>query len=361
LQASLQQLVVERASVLRETNVLREALRPLAALVRSINEQLSLVSPAGDAKLRLEAEHKRLKDLNEGKVERPRRLETEVRKLGLQRSERVTAGLADVRRRYEARLTNPSKSDMESLPGEAIADLTALASGLNEQAAQQLTEIVGEILEDIDASFPIIDSLLTSTADRLQTRLSAIELSQGSLTGYDKFSILSSFSSGHSLGGLLSGGGLGVTVSAILTPPIGIAIGLGLGALYAFAAFKNRARSTFATDFRSWLTEQCSQTESIVNNSFQREAIDLQEEVRRLVNAATTERERDIAASLDEAQRLMQGEEKQRQERIGSLEERREVLGSLQRQVRDALTALTAGRTPGPQSSVTTVPAPPPH
>jgi hypothetical protein len=347
LQASLQEFVVNRASVLRDTNVLREVLRPLGAAERSLAEQLSLVSPTGDARQRLEAEQQRLKDLNEGKTERPRRLDIEVRKLTLHRTEQVTAGLGEIRRRYETRLKSPSKSDMESLPGEAIADLTALASGLNEQAADRLSEIVDELLEDIDASFPVSDSLRTSTAERLQEQLASIEMNRGSLSGYDKFSILSSFSSGKSLSGLISGGGLGVTVSAILTPPIGIAIGLGIGALYAYTAFKGKSRASFASEFRSWLNEQCNQTQAIVNTSFQRELVDLQEEVRRLLMDATSERERDIAASLAEARTLMQTEQKRQQGATRSLQERRSALHNLQRQVTNVLSELTAGRAGG--------------
>jgi hypothetical protein len=304
LQAALQEFVVSRASVLHDTNVLREVVRPLAAANRSLTERLNIVSPTGDAKQRLEAEQRRLTDLNEGKVERPRRLDTEIRKLTLQRSEDVTARLGEIRRRYDARLNSPSKSDMESMPGEAVADLTALASRLNEVAAERLSEVVEAILEDVDASFSVSDSLRLSTAERLQQQLSLLTMSQGSLSGYDKMSILSCFSSGKTLGSLVSGSGLGLTAGAILSPPIGIAIGIGLGALYAYSAFKGKARSAFAGEFRTWLNEQCSQTEAIVNSSFQREIIDLQEEVRRLVMDATAERERDISESLAEASKV---------------------------------------------------------
>jgi hypothetical protein len=353
LQASLQDFVVARASVLRDANLLREVVRPLAGVERSLTERLSIVSPSGGAKQRLEAEQRRLKDLNEGKIERPRRLDTEVRKLSLQRSEDVTAGLGEIRRRYEARLKNPSKSDMDTMPGEAIADLTALASRLNEAAAQRLSEIVEAILEDIDASFSVSDSMRLSTAERLQEQLASLSMSRGSLSGYDKMSILSCFSSGKSLGGLMSGGGLGVTASAILSPPIGIAIGIGIGALYAYSAFKGKARASFAADFRSWLNEQCSQTQTIVNSSFQREIIDLQEEVRRLVKDATADREADISESLAEARRLMQSEQQRQQGALQSLQERRNAVRQLQRQVTETLKELS----PVPAASLAGVPA----
>jgi hypothetical protein len=138
-----------------------------------------------------------------------------------------------------------------------------------------------------------------------------------------------------------------VTVSAILTPPIGIAIGLGIGALYAYTAFKGKSRASFASEFRSWLNEQCNQTQAIVNTSFQRELIDLQEEVRRLLMDATSERERDIAASLAEARTLMQTEQKRQQGATRSLQERRSALHNLQRQVTNVLSELTAGRAGG--------------
>ena len=346
--------------MLHDVNVLREVLRPLAAANRSLTERLNIVSPTGDARQRLEAEQRRLKNLNEGKIERPRRLDTEVRKLTLQRSEDVTAGLGEIRRRYEARLKSPSKSDMESMPGEAVADLTALASRLNEVAAERLSEIVEAILEDIDASFSVSDSLRMSTAERLQQQLSSLTMSKGSLSGYDKMSILSCFSSGKSLGSLVSGSGLGVTAGAILSPPIGIAIGIGLGALYAYSAFKGKARSSFAGEFRNWLNEQCSQTQAIVNSSFQREIIDLQEEVRRLVMDATAERERDISESLAEAREMLKSEQQRQQGALRSLQDRRKAVQELQRQANEELRQMTAGRGPTAAAAPSTGQPPPP-
>ncbi|MGA2211476.1 MAG: dynamin family protein [Acidimicrobiales bacterium] len=355
LQAALQQFVVARAAVLRDANVLREVVRPLAVAERSLNEKLGLISPSGDAKQRLEAEQQRLKELNEGKLELPRRLDTEIRKLTLQRTEETAAGLTEIRRRYEARLKKPSKSDMESLPGEAIADLTALASHLNEVAAKRLSEIVESLLEDIDASFEVGDSLSTSTASRLQEQLSSLTMSKGGLlSGYDKMSILSCFSSGKSLGGLISGGGLGVSAAAILTPPIGIAIGISLGALYAYSAFKGKSRTSFTGEFRNWLGEQCTQTQSIVSSSFQRELIDLQEEVRRLVRDSIAERERDISESLAEARRLLQSEHQRQEGATRALQERKSTVHRLRREVDAALKETTAA----PPSSAARVPGP---
>ena len=60
------------------------------------------------------------------------------------------------------------------------------------------------------------------------------------------------------------------------------------------------------------MSEQCNQTQVTVTTTFSREIIDLQEEMRDVVRTALVERERQIAASLDESKQLLETEEGKR-------------------------------------------------
>ena len=127
-------------------------------------------------------------------------------------------------------------------------------------------------------------------------------------------------------------------------PPIGIAIGLGLGAFYAFESFQNKKGTLFASEFRDWMSEQCNQTQLTVNTTFQREMIDVQEEMRLAVRDALAEREKDINASLAHGQRLLASEQAQQSVAKEGLEGRLTSIRSLQHEVTDLLSRLGAAK-----------------
>jgi F0F1-type ATP synthase membrane subunit b/b' len=95
-----------------------------------------------------------------------------------------------------------------------------------------------------------------------------------------------------------------------------------------------------------------------VNSSFQRELIDLQEEVRRLVRDSIAERERDISESLAEARQLLQSERQRQEGATRALQERKSTVHRLRREVDSALKETTAvppasaARAPGPGAPV---------
>jgi hypothetical protein len=91
-----------------------------------------------------------------------------------------------------------------------------------------------------------------------------------------------------------------------------------------------------------------------VSSSFQRELIDLQEEVRRLVRDSIAERERDISESLAEARRLLQSEHQRQEGATRALQERKSTVHRLRREVDAALKETTAA----PPSSAARVPGP---
>ena len=340
LESTLGDYVIERAAVLGDVNLLRETLWPLAIAGRAVGEQLAALSTGGASRTGLEQEQQRLRALGESRADWPRQLDLEIRKLTLERSEEVSLGLVEVRRRYEDRLKDPSKADRESLPGELVADLTALAGRLNEEAANRLIRLVEGVLDDIDSANELRDSIRSFTAGHLEEQLSSITMGSYSLNHYDRLSIMSSFSSGRSLSTLMTGSGLGLTAGTLIAPPIGIAIGLGLGAFYAYQAFKGKGRALFQGEFRNWMTEQCNQTQVTVNTTFQREIIDLQEEMRSAVRDALAERERQISASLAESKRLLDAEEGRKNAAKQDLQARSQAVRAVQREIGAMLKSL---------------------
>jgi hypothetical protein len=260
------------------------------------------------------------------------------------RSESVSLGLSEVRRKYEDRLKEPSKDDIESMPGELVADLTALAGKLNEDSADHLTKLLQDVLDDIDSASDLQEEIKRVTSDRLGEQLGNLGIGQYALNHYDKLSILSSFSSGRSLSTLLTGGGLGLTAGTLIAPPIGIAIGIGLGGFYAFQAFKGKKRALFSSEFRGWMQEQCNQTMTTVNTTFQRELIDVQDEMRRVVRDALSEREAQISDSLKKSEALMAAAAEDRAKAEKELTERRSRINGLQKAINDRLTTLNSYR-----------------
>jgi hypothetical protein len=270
-------------------------------------------------------------------------LDREVRRLSLERNEEVTRGMVEIRRRYDERIKDPKKEDIDTLPGELISDLTALAGHLNELATQRLMEIVDTVLDDIDDGGALHESIAKLGTNDLQERLSSIGLGSTSLASHEKLLIVSSFTTGRSMGSLLSGSGLGITISAFVAPPIGIAVGLGVGAFFAYQAFRGRSKQLFAAQFRGWMSEQCAQAQVTINTTFQREMIDLQEEIRDLVRDVLVERERQVTVSLQEVRDIQQQAASEKERTKINLGKRRQMVRTARQGIMDALQTLGVG------------------
>jgi hypothetical protein len=335
--------VARRSGVLETANRLRSAVGPLNMMDRAISEKLAILDAGSEAEQGLEDEQKRLAALGRDKAEWPRKLDREIRRLTLERNEEVTRGMVEIRRRYDERIKDPKKEDADTLPGELVADLTALAGHVNELATQRLMEIVDTVLDDIDDGGALRESIAKLGTTDLQERLSSLGLGSTSLASHEKLMIVSSFSTGHSMGSLLSGSGLGVAVSAFVAPPIGIAVGLGVGAFFAYQAFRGRSKQMFSTEFRGWMGEQCTQAQVTINTTFQREIIDLQEEIRDLVRDVLAERERQINESLQEARDMQKQATAEKEQNKTILGKRRQMARQARQGIMEALESLGVG------------------
>jgi hypothetical protein len=345
LEQALTDHVVERASMLRSANVVRGALAAITSLDRRSREEWAALKPDGASRKALEDEQHRLQHLHREKVTWSQELDREIRKISLDRSEAATRGTLEIRRRYDERLKNVSKEEMETLPGEFIAEVTALAASLNQTAAERLLAVVKTLVRDLDATSSLHESIGELGRYSLQAELEAIPLGTREVTAADKMGLLSTFALGRSFASLLSGS-LGITAGAALAPPVGLALGLGIGGWMALTAHKTRDRQAFQQEFRSWMQLQIAQAQLSINTSFQRRMIDVQRDIMQSLEKALTDREAEIRETLARTQELLQSESERLRETQSRLERRFQTLRAAEQQGRTLLNALEARRRP---------------
>ena len=99
------------------------------------------------------------------------------------------------------------------------------------------------------------------------------------------------------------------------------------------------------------MTEQCNQTQVTVTTTFQREIIDLQEEMREVVRGALVERERQIATSLKESKQLLDAEESKRAAGKQELQGRSNTVRGIQKEISTLLGSLSVtASVPAPEA-----------
>ncbi len=323
-------------------NLLRTGLGSLAAVELGLRETLAAVGTDEAPRKALEAERARLQALQKDRALGPQMLDGEMRKLTLERSEAASRGTVEIKRRYDERLRDVKKKQYDELPGELVADLAALAGQLNEEAAARLTDLVAKLLNGLDDAALLSDAIRTATTNALKADLEATQLGDYGLSAYDKTSVLSSFSSGHSIASLSSS----LVAGSLIAPPVGIALGIGLGGLFAFQAFRSRDQTHFVAAFNSWMGAQISQAQLTINNTFQRQMIDLQAQIREAVQQALLEREQEINTALHNAEAVLQTETAKRAEATAALGQRLEVVAGARAQTAQVLAALAVPSVP---------------
>jgi hypothetical protein len=321
LEEVIAERVVARSAVLADANVVWGVTNPLSELERSLRDQAAALTADGGAREALEAERARLQKLRADRAEWPRRLSGEMQKLSMERSEALTRGTLEIKSRYDERVKHTAQDQFDVLPGELIADLTALVGSLNETAAERLTELVREVLGDIDHATVLKDSMGELSERSLRDELSAVPVGEYGMTSADKVSVLMSFISGRSIASV------GGVAGALLTGPGAMLFGLGAGGLIAFQAFRVRKQQAFSVAFQSWMQAQMTRTQLTVTSAFSRAMLDLQTRLRDQIQAALDKREAEISESLASAQELLTAESNDRSAAQAKLEGRlQEVL-----------------------------------
>jgi hypothetical protein len=163
------------------------------------------------------------------------------------------------------------------------------------------------------------------------------------LSTSDRLSVMSSFSSGHSLAALLTSSG-GIVTAGILTGPVAVLLGVGLGGFYAFESFRSKRKQLFAGEFTSWMRNQCEQSQLAIRNSFSLAMIDLQEEVRALIRDALVEREHAIASAVASAKAAVEHGESGRRSATEQIDRRLAAVSTARAEGEHLLQALAADR-----------------
>jgi Dynamin family len=331
--------VVERVEVLRERNALRASIGALTGVERRLQERLAGMDGAGegDSRAALEAERARLRVLGEDRADWLSGLDVEVRKLTLERAEAATKGCLELRRAYDARLKKLEKADRDVLPGELIADLTALAGRLNETAAERLSAFVRRTLAEVEEGNRLSSTIHDLTDYSLQEQLETISFGSTDISAQDKLSILTSFSSGRSLGAFA-----GVAASAFLAPPMGLLLGFGLGGMFAFQSFRSRGQTAFVAEFQAWMQTEIAQAQSAINTTFAHRMIDVQAEIRRAIQAVLARRESELTEAIEAARRALEEEASARDERRKKLHANIQAIRTLRRNSSQLLAGLRA-------------------
>ena len=187
LEEVIQRHVVDRAFLLRDANLLRAGHGSLGGVMLGVRQTLAAVGNDSAARAALESEQARLQQLQQDRSKWPQLLDSEIRKLTLERSALATRGTVEIKGRYDERLRNVKKHEFDSLPGEFVADLTALAARLNETAADRLTALVDKLLADLDETTHLDESIRQVTGDALTAELADSSLGDFGMNVNDKF------------------------------------------------------------------------------------------------------------------------------------------------------------------------------
>jgi len=302
LERLLRTEVAASIDIVRLQNLLRAAISSLVALERDLRELRAASSPDGQALARLQQERARLEELREDKVTWPGRLEGQIRKLTLLRTDTCARRILDIRVRYQERARLADRNEIQLLPGELLAELTALAGELNELAARQLAEVMSSVIDDMEESSTVRDAIDEIGAMSVADQLMPFGAKDRKLRHDDRMHLLNEVGRGRTIMGLLSGS----SAVAFLVPPFGLVLGVGVGGLFAFQGWREKARHSAAAEFRVWMNEQITHAQLTINNGFALRVVDLQNEMRVAIRRTLTERENAISQSVESARALQQ-------------------------------------------------------
>jgi len=340
LERVITEQVVARATGLVKENLVQVSLSGLGTLADRLQEEIDFLEAPEEAEQKLVAERMRLSELNQERAEWPMTLQVSLRRLGLDRGEELSRGLIELRSRYEERLKKVKLTDHETLPGEFVADLTAIAVRVNEWTEERFVELLVGLVGDLEKSAQISGSLRQMTDAGFAEEIAAVALGEHSLDTTEKISVLQSYGSGHMMGSMIGTGAI-----AFLGGPVGLAIGIAAGGLMAFTRFKSAKQSNYLQEFMSWMGEQTQRMQISVTNSFQRAQIDLENGIRDTLRAAFAEREGEISRMIAACQQAANEEQGARQARRRARQAKLETIRALERE--GAALLAEAGTVPG--------------
>jgi hypothetical protein len=237
-----------------------------------------------------------------------------VQRIGIDRREQISRGIIELRSKYDERLKTIKKADHDSLPGEFVADITAMAGKINEWTEGLLVQLVVTIVDDVDHNAKVAESIRQVSDAAFLEELARLPLGRHTQTGTQKLQLLQSYSSGHGLAALVATGGIGLS---FIAAPIAIAAGVGLGGFMAYNTFRNQRQSAFVGEFRTWMNDEINRAQIAISSGYERAMIDIQDKMREAMTAAFNERESEINDAIAAGQRSLKqaDEERKRDQR----------------------------------------------
>jgi predicted GTPase len=310
LEHTLIEQVAGRTAKLRAANLVQTALGPIALCDRMVAQRLAASDSPKEAQEALAAERTRLNDLRQDRTGWVQQFNGGLQRIGIDRREQLTRGVIELRSKYEERLKEIKKSEHDALPGEFVADISAMASRVNEWTEGLLVELVVTIVDDVDRNARVAESIRQVSDAAFLDELARLPLGKHTLSGTQKLQLLQSYSSGHGLAALVATGGIGLS---LIAAPIAIAAGVSLGGFMAFNTFRNQHKTAFVTEFRSWMNEEINRGQLAISSGYERAMIDVQEKMRDAMTGAFTAREKEISEAIEACQHSLKQAQTERQ------------------------------------------------
>jgi hypothetical protein len=275
LERILAERVAARAGVLRGCNVLLASRSGLEALAGLSAARLAMAHGDPAMRAQIEAERARLADFRRESSAWNHRLGATVQKIRLDHAHELGRGMADLRRSYVRRIEQQNRGTDEAIADALFRDVEQLANSLSEQAGQKLTELITELMGEVDEQTPL-SAVIERASTTAFAGLTRVERTGGrELTKVDKLAGLVSFSSGKSIGGILTAlpfvAGFGLPV---------IGVGLGAGGLFSLLMTRGRRELNRQANLKTWCDWQITESQREIATDFARRMVDVQEELR---------------------------------------------------------------------------------
>ena len=312
--AELERVLVEDVAgdtaKLRVANLVQSGITQLNQSDRLLSERLAASDTPQKAQEELADERARLVALREDRAGWVQQFNGGVQRIGLDRREQVQRGLIEIRSKYSERLKTIKKSEHDGLPGEFLADLTAMAGKINEWTESLLVQLVVTIVDDVDHNATVSESIQRVSDTAFLEELAKLPLGRHNQTGSQKLQLLQSYSSGHGLAALIATGGIGLSIVAA---PIAIAAGVGLGGFMAYNTFRTQRQSAFVAEFNTWMNDEINRAQIAISTGYERAMIEIQDKTRAAMTAAFNERESEINDAIAACQRSFKQAQADRQ------------------------------------------------
>jgi Dynamin family len=275
LEEVLAERVAARSGVLRGCNVLLASRTGLQAVSDLAAARLAVARGDPGVRARIDAERARLADFRRESSAWSHKLGAAVQKIKIDHAEDLGRSISSLQRAYAQRIERSKKGETDAIADGLIGDIERLADSLSEQAGLKLTELITELMGEVDEQTDLNAVILRAATTR-PGGVTRVERTGGrELTRVDKLAGLVSFSSGKSMGGIVTS----LPVIAGFGLPV-VGIGLGAGALLSTLTVGARKQLNLQTNLKSWCQSQLTEGQRQISSDFARRMVDVQEDLR---------------------------------------------------------------------------------